>query len=75
MGGAPLCALPFFVPMLFVCAMSGFCMFRSHWSSMLAFDSIPPAVPSFLAKPGCGFHADFSVLRNLLIINVLPIPL
>lgn len=52
MGGAPLCVLPFFVPMLFVCAMSGFCLFRSHWSSMLAFDSIPPAVPSFWGKAG-----------------------
>lgn len=52
MGGAPLCVLPFFVPMLFVCAMSGFCLFRSHWSSMLAFDSILPAVPSFLGKAG-----------------------
>lgn len=52
MGGAPLCALPFFVPMLFVCAMSGFCMFRSHWSSMLAFSSIPPATTVLLGKVG-----------------------
>lgn len=52
MGGAPLCALPFFVPMLFVCAMSGFCMFRSHWSSMLAFDSILPAMTVLLGKAG-----------------------
>lgn len=52
MGGAPLCALPFFVPMLFVCAMSGFCLFRSHWSSMLAFDSILPATTVLLGKVG-----------------------
>lgn len=47
MGGAPLCALPFFVPMLFVCAMSGFCLFHSSWFSMLAFYAIPPAMPAF----------------------------
>lgn len=47
MGGAPLCALPFFVPMLFVCAMSGFCLFHSRWFSMLALNTIPPAMPAF----------------------------
>ena len=47
MGGAPLCALPFFVPLSFVCAMSGFCLFHSRWFSMLAFNAIPPAVPAF----------------------------
>ena len=47
MGGAPLCALPFFVSMLFVCAMSGFCLFHSRGFSMLALNAIPPAVPAF----------------------------
>lgn len=47
MGGAPLCALPFFVPLPFVCAMSVFCLFHSHWFSMLAFNAIPPAMPAF----------------------------
>lgn len=61
MGGAPLCALPFFVPMLFVCAMSGFCLFHYYGYFTLAFSSIPPAVLSFLAKPGSSFHADFYV--------------
>lgn len=50
MGGAPLCVLPFFVPMLFVCAMSGFCLFHSRGYFTLAFSSIPSAVPSFLCK-------------------------
>lgn len=52
MGGAPLCVLPFFVPMLFVCAMSGFCLFHSRGYFTLAFNFIPPAVPSFLGKAG-----------------------
>lgn len=47
MGGAPLCALPFFVLLPFVCAMSGFCLFHSRWFSMLAFNAIQPAVPAF----------------------------
>ncbi len=47
MGGAPLCALPFFVPLPFVCAMSGFCLFHSGWLSMPAFYAIPPAMPAF----------------------------
>lgn len=52
MGGAPLCALPFFVPMLFVCAMSGFCLFHFHGCFTLAFNFILPAVPSFWGKAG-----------------------
>lgn len=47
MGGAPLCALPFFVPMPFVCVMSGFCLFHSSWLSMPAFYAIQPAMPAF----------------------------
>lgn len=47
MGGAPLCALPFFVPLPFVCAISGFCLFHSSWLSMLALYAIQPAVPAF----------------------------
>lgn len=47
MGGAPLCALPFFVPLPFVCVMSGFCLFHSRWLSMLAFYAIQPAMPEF----------------------------
>lgn len=47
MGGAPLCALPFFVPLPFVCAMRGFCLFHFGWLSMLAFNIIPPAMPAF----------------------------
>lgn len=52
MGGAPLCALPFFVPMLFVCAMSGFCLFHSSGYFTLAFDSILPAMTVLLGKAG-----------------------
>lgn len=40
MGGAPLCALPFFVPLPFVCAIGVFCLFHSSWLSMLAFYAI-----------------------------------
>lgn len=47
MGGAPLCALPFFVLLPFVCAIGGFCLFHSRWFSMLAFNIIPPAMPAF----------------------------
>lgn len=47
MGGAPLCALPFFVLLPFVCAISGFCLFHSRWFSMLAFYAIQPAMPAF----------------------------
>ena len=47
MGGAPLCALPFFVPQPFVCVMSGFCLFHSRWFSMLAFNTIQPAMSAF----------------------------
>lgn len=47
MGGAPLCALPFFVSLPFVCAIGGFCLFHFSWLSMLAFNAIPPAMPAF----------------------------
>lgn len=40
MGGAPLCALPFFVSLPFVCAISGFCLFHFRWFSMLALNAI-----------------------------------
>lgn len=50
MGGAPLCALPFFVPMPFVCVIGGFCLFHSRGFSMLAFNAIQPAMPAFLVK-------------------------
>ena len=47
MGGAPFVRPAFFVPLPFVCVMSGFCLFHSRGFSMLAFYAIQPAVPAF----------------------------